>query len=126
MRNIIILWGNSRKEPHITNFDDIGRRIQFFRQQQKISQMDFAEKVGISRQHACRIESGERIPSLDLLIKIAETFNIALDELLGRQLNHREKSDLYALLTDCSPEETTILLQNMKSLKAILHKYKIN
>jgi transcriptional regulator with XRE-family HTH domain len=88
--------------------------------------MDFAEKVGISRQHACRIESGERIPSLDLLIKIAEAFNITVDELLGRQLNPQEENELYSLLTDCSPEESTILLQNMKSLKSLLHKFKIN
>ena len=110
----------------VTNLYNIGRRIQFFRQQRKLSQIDFAEKVGISRQHACRIETSERLPSLDLLIKIAEVFNITIDELLGRQLNSQEENELYSLLSDCSPEESTILLQNMKSLKSILHKFKIN
>jgi len=84
-----------------------------------------AEKLGISRQHLGTLESNEHAPSLDLLIKMAELFNVTVDELLGRQLNPKEENELYALLTDCSPEEATILLQNMKSLKSILHKFKI-
>ena len=103
----------------------MGRRIQFLRQQRKISQMDLAEVLGISRQYMGFIENDERTPSLDIVIKLAEAFGITVDDLLGRQLNTEEETEMYALLTDCSPEESTILMESMKALKSILHKHKI-
>ena len=38
----------------------------------KISQTDFAGKVGISRSHLCEILSGEKSPSLDVAKKISK------------------------------------------------------
>lgn len=44
------------------------------------TQADLAEKVGISRQAIISIEKYKYTPSLELAFKIAEAFNVSIDE----------------------------------------------
>ena len=62
------------------NFCD---RLKNAREDRDISQKDMAEKLGISQPNYSRIETGIQEPNLDQLIKIAEIFEISIDELLG-------------------------------------------
>jgi transcriptional regulator with XRE-family HTH domain len=48
------------------------------------TQSQLADDLDISRSTIAMIESGERKPGYDLLMKIADYFNISLDYLLGR------------------------------------------
>lgn len=50
----------------------------------KISQGMMAEHIGISRQAVNQYCTGATIPSLEVLIKIADYFNVTTDYLLGR------------------------------------------
>lgn len=63
-----------------------------------------------------------------LLIRIANALELPADELLVDNLvatNSKRDGDEYYILLDCTQEEATILIKNMKSLKEILRKYSI-
>ena len=48
-----------------------------------MKQTELAKKVGISNVTICRYLTAERIPRLDVVIKIASLFNVSVDYLLG-------------------------------------------
>lgn len=110
------------------DYFSLGARIRYYRTQKDISQDELAEKAQISRSHISYIENGEKAPSLETLVSIANALEIPSDELLVDSLSvshsNRDGDDYYILL-DCSPEEATILVKNMKELKSILRKYTI-
>ena len=110
------------------DYASIGSRSKFYRTQKKISIIDFAAMVNISRSQISYIERGEKAPSLETFINIANALQISSDELLVDNLDvhnsNRNGDDFYVLL-DCSPEEATILVKNMKNLREILRKYTI-
>ena len=110
------------------DYYSIGARIRFYRVQKNMALEELAEKTNVSLQHISRIERGEKYPNLELFINIANALEISADELLVDNLmnstSKRDGDDFYVLL-DCSPEEATILVKNMKGLKDILRKYTI-
>ena len=53
------------------------------RQRLHLSQDEFAEKLSLTRQAVSRWENGETIPSTDTLKRIAQTFQVSVDYLLG-------------------------------------------
>lgn len=59
-----------------------GTNIQIYRKQSKLRQADLAEAVGCSCNYIAQIETGRSVPSLALLIKIAEVLEVTLDQLL--------------------------------------------
>ncbi len=110
------------------DYSDIGVRIRFFRTQSNLSQEDLAELSKLSRVHISCIERGERIPSLEAIINIANSLNVSSDELLvGNLLVTTSSFDPHGfeLLQDCSPEETLIIKKTALSLKEALRGFKI-
>ena len=106
----------------------IGARIKYYRTQKRLSQEELAQRSNIGKPHICRIEQGETAPSIETFINIANALEISSDELLVDNLmqstSKRDGDDFYVLL-DCTPEEATILVKNMRGLKDILRKYTI-
>ncbi|MGO5092645.1 helix-turn-helix transcriptional regulator [Clostridium sp. LCP25S3_F10] len=58
----------------------IQNRIKVLRAERDWTQADLAEKVGISRQAVISIEKYKYTPSLELAFKIAEAFNVSINE----------------------------------------------
>ena len=58
----------------IVDYRALGRRIQERRQQLGLSQIDAAEKLDISVSFFSRVERGEKVASLETIIKIARFF----------------------------------------------------
>ena len=73
------------------------------------------------------IENGNTKPSIDAFINIANALKVTPDQLLIDSLpeNAQNKNDLNSLLLDCTPEEVSILVENITSLKKVLSKYQI-
>lgn len=63
--------------------DTIGPRLRDARQRRKLTLSEVAERTGISVSTLSRLESGVRRPSLDLLIPLAQTYRIPLDDVVG-------------------------------------------
>lgn len=57
------------------------------RQENNITQKQLALSVGMSERGIQNYELGEREPSLTVLIKLADYFNISIDYLVGRTDN---------------------------------------
>ena len=58
---------------------NIGNKIKNLRKSRKMTQEDFAAKIGVSRSTLSCYEIGQRTPSLKTLQEIAEIFGIGLD-----------------------------------------------
>jgi len=61
---------------------EIANRLVEWRKQNRLSQEELAEKIGVSRQAVSKWERAESSPDTDNLIELARLYNISLDELL--------------------------------------------
>ncbi len=75
----------------------LGERIKLLRKDQCITQDQLAEYVNVSRSSVNGYENDGVEPSLSVLVKMADRFNISLDYLLERT---EEKHNLNLLDTD--------------------------
>jgi transcriptional regulator with XRE-family HTH domain len=62
---------------------EVGPRLRRLREHRSITLTELAAKTGISKSTLSRLESGQRKPSLELLLPLAETYHLPLDELVG-------------------------------------------
>lgn len=65
------------------NLADNLKRI---RKESNLSQEQFAEKLGVSRQAVSKWESGQSYPEMDKVIQICNLFNLNMDELINEDL----------------------------------------
>ena len=110
------------------DYKSIGSRIRYHRTKNQISQEELAFQAELSRVHIGFIERGEKVPSLESIIKIANALSVSADELLAGNLLVSEASasaDELDILDDCTAEECNILLQNMRHLKDVIRGYHI-
>ena len=63
----------------------VAEALKRFRTEYNLSQADVAEKLGIFPQSYSRYESGKYLPALPVIIKMADTFDVSTDYLLGRR-----------------------------------------
>jgi transcriptional regulator with XRE-family HTH domain len=87
----------------------LARNIKAFRSKRNWSQMDLAEKAGLSIVYLSDIERGNKWPYLDTMVKLASAFNIEVYELLKPE-------------NIPSPETASILVKYTEEVTAILDK----
>ena len=92
-----------------------GAIIKKLREDNKLSQAELADNIGINNSVLSRIESGDRQLRDDELIKIADFFNVSTDYLLGRT-TVRNDIETFAAHTDDEDlsEEAKAELENFK------------
>ena len=61
----------------------VGPRLRRLRERREMTLTAVAAQTGISKSTLSRLESGQRKPSLELLLPLAETYHLPLDELVG-------------------------------------------
>ena len=79
-----------------------------------------AEQVDITVTHMKHLESGHRLPSIEVLYRLVQVLHLSLDELWmpeqsSRQDNPQNK-ELELLLGHCSERELTIVMDLVQSL----------
>jgi transcriptional regulator with XRE-family HTH domain len=62
---------------------EVGPRLRRLRVQRGVTLAGLSETTGISKSTLSRLESGQRRPSLELLLPIAQAHQVPLDELVG-------------------------------------------
>ncbi len=67
--------------------ETFGQRLQKLRKEKKMTQEALAEKLHVSPQAVSKWETDVSSPDIGLLGEIADTFNITIDELLGREIH---------------------------------------
>jgi transcriptional regulator with XRE-family HTH domain len=64
----------------------LGEKLRILRQRQGLTSRQLGEILGVSHGHILRIEKGEKRPSVDLVAKIAQFFNVSTDQLIFDEL----------------------------------------
>lgn len=107
-------------DDKIVDYKALGERIQQRRQQHGFSQQYVSEKLNLSTSFYSRVERGEKVASLETLIRIANFFGFSLDFLLqdSLQKNVPEKlqTELAQIFTDKTPEQSNKLVNWLKML----------
>ncbi|MEV6278699.1 XRE family transcriptional regulator [Nocardia sp. NPDC051832] len=71
-------------DPETENvLDSVGPRLRALRRDRGITLADVAATTGVSESTLSRLESGQRRASLELLLPLARTYNVPLDDLVG-------------------------------------------
>lgn len=61
----------------------IAENIAALRKINKLSQEEFAEKIGVTRQSISKWEKGDTVPDLESCVLIAKCFNVSIDDLVN-------------------------------------------
>ena len=103
-------------------------RIRHYRNLKRLSQEKLAELTGVSQEHIAKIEAGVNVPSLELLISIANALDVSSDDLLSDNLSARYSEfdkEYHEIFSDCTSDERSILIRTLRFLKALLSEYGI-
>ncbi len=84
------------------NTEECGARIKDLRKTRSMTQKTLASSLNISDEHLRKVEAGKKGASIDLLIDIAEFFDVSLDYLILGQTDSREhiKKDLCTVISN--------------------------
>lgn len=82
---------------------DFDNRLKQIRVDAGMTQKQLAERIGVAKSVISYYEQGERFPSYDVLIKIARTFHVTTDFLLG--VEHARMLDA----SDLNDEQIAVL-----------------
>ena len=63
--------------------DELDNRIRMFRAEQRLSQAELAERIGVSRKTISTIEVGRFVPSTIIALKIARYFGVSVEEVFS-------------------------------------------
>ncbi|RXZ51923.1 helix-turn-helix domain-containing protein [Agromyces binzhouensis] len=63
--------------------DAVGPRLKRLRSKLGVTLSELSERTGVSKSTLSRLETGQRKPSLELLLPLAQAYRVPLDELVG-------------------------------------------
>ena len=69
--------------PITDALDQVGPRLKRIRTERGVTLTDLADATGISKSTLSRLENGQRRPSLELLLPLAQAHRVPLDDLVG-------------------------------------------
>ena len=72
-------------------------KIKEFREELQFTQKELAEKIGNVQRNVSNWENGTSEPDLDTIVKLADIFDITIDELFGREtpfLGHQQATGI--------------------------------
>ncbi|MEU9029495.1 XRE family transcriptional regulator [Streptomyces sp. NPDC048383] len=69
--------------PYRAVLDEVAPRLRRLRTQRGLTLAALSEETGISKSTLSRLESGQRRPSLELLLPLAAAYHVPLDDLVG-------------------------------------------
>jgi len=78
----------------------IGERITQLRKAKDWSQDDLAKEINASRVMVGKYERADSSPSIDVIVKLAQVFDVSVDYLLGMGLHARYSQDVLQRLDD--------------------------
>jgi transcriptional regulator with XRE-family HTH domain len=66
-----------------TALEQVGPRLKRVRTQRRMTLTGVADRTGISKSTLSRLETGQRRPTLELLLALSQLYRVPLDELVG-------------------------------------------
>jgi transcriptional regulator with XRE-family HTH domain len=118
-----IIKGAKMKETNQLK-EAFGLRIRNLRKSRKLSQEDLAEKAHLHPTYIGGVERGERNPSLESILKIAEALEISPGQLFrfegvktSLSLDDEITEELFAFIENLKPATKKKILQSLKSAR---------
>lgn len=90
---------------------EIANRLKQIRLENKLTQKQLAERLGIQKSVVSYYENGDRCPSYDVLVRFARIFHTSTDYLLG--LEHTRTLDV----SDLSEDDINVLIAVANALR---------
>lgn len=87
----------------------VGRNIRKLRKENRITQQTLAQRIGITKATVSAYENCTRLPSYEVLIKLAQYFHVSTDYLLGL-------SEGYLIDVTCLNEKQRSVVQQLINL----------
>lgn len=63
-----------------------GEKLRFLRTRHGLTVRELGHAVGVSDSHISRMEKGQSLPTITLAFKIAQYFNVSLDDLANDEV----------------------------------------
>ena len=105
-------------ERNSVDYKALGAKIQQQRKQLGLAQATVAEKLDLSESFYGRVERGERVLSVETLVKVANFFDMSLDFLLLDSvqggITDKLQIELSNIFKDKNPSEAALLLNLLK------------
>lgn len=71
-------------QREVLSINQFGEKLRYLRQQQQFTQTTLAQRVGLASQaYVSDLEAGRKVPSLDLVVRLAELFGVTTDYFLN-------------------------------------------
>lgn len=88
----------------------LNENIKKLRVAKNLNQVEFAKLIGVTKQCVSNWENDNVIPSIEMLVKMADLFNVSTDYLLGR--TERRVLDV-SMLTDKQIDHISLLVNDL-------------
>ena len=92
----------------------LGEQIKQLRLNKKLSQVELAEKLCVTKQSVSNWENENIMPSIEMLMKIANIFGVTTDFLLGLTESHTLNT---TGLTDLQIEHIQTLINDLREIQ---------
>lgn len=69
----------------------LGVKLRMLRKRRGLTSRELGSVLGVSNSHIIRIENGKKRPSIDLVAKIAQFFDVSTDQLILDELKLDEE-----------------------------------
>lgn len=94
----------------------LNENIRALRKVRHMSQVELANGLHVSKQCVSNWENDNILPSVEMLVRIAQFFNVSTDALLGLETQHSVCVDG---LTDVEIDHIKLLIEDLKEERAI-------
>ena len=91
-------------------------RLKNLRKTRNITQKALAEKIGIAERYYQRLEYGETNPGLDIVIALANYFEVSIDYLVGKttdKVSNRRREIVMEMWDTATPEEQDRMFKSL-------------
>lgn len=92
----------------------VGKQIKKYRINADMTQMELAERMGVSFQAVSSWERSETMPDISRLVELGEIFRVSVDEIL----DHQEKTSTVKRLIN--PQDEEISIKELEELEGII------
>lgn len=86
------------------------------RESRELTQVDMAKILDVSRSTIGMYEQGKREPDFETLEKIADFFNVDLDQLTGRETTQKDRRQICDLMERCYGDKTYEVVKSLLKL----------
>ncbi len=105
------------------DFCEIGRRIQQFRTEKKMTQEMLGECIGSTQKYISSIEAGEHRCSFDTIVEICRALNKPVDSLIADHDDSKDESNIKLIIDEIrgmNKQQLDMLRDNIRTIKKII------